>query len=495
MDTPVADLALLKRCRPLSDPVRFFANVLRFWLILALVLATSAVAIGIWVTIQKKGLGDAGLLIVALVGLAGILGAPLGVWIFFRSVHRPAVIYLRAFRSDLPAKRLRSLLKAALGDRFRLCGIRPPHKRSGILTRVFARGWIAFRYIGSEHFELEAEDHNWMARLLASYAKSRFVFIDMRDLTKHVEDEIRLSYLAMGREHCVFLIDPSRTEEEWLVTIQRLLGEKDDRDAHFHFLAYPGDERVDPPTFVNAARDLIDQVPPGPVSISNEAVAFARAHVSETYWATPFSETDLAGELLTQGIGVALFVGSVFFSQFGLVAADLLNAIGFVGLVIFLLAWGRAWKQAGVEKRLRRPGTRNPRSRLIGSLLLVFFSPAIVGLLAASIYKLNQSVDVAKNYAVKADLQNIKTQLMMYQAMNGFVPTTEQGLQAFVTPPSTEPKPSRWVQLFDHVPKDPWGDDYVYRAPGLKNPNSYDLFSAGPDRKPDTADDDWGEKQ
>ena len=38
----------------------------------------------------------------------------------------------------------------------------------------------------------------------------------------------------------------------------------------------------------------------------------------------------------------------------------------------------------------------------------------------------------------------------------------------------------------------PWGSDYVYRSPGLKNPGTYDLYSAGPDRIPDTPDDDWG---
>lgn len=43
-----------------------------------------------------------------------------------------------------------------------------------------------------------------------------------------------------------------------------------------------------------------------------------------------------------------------------------------------------------------------------------------------------------------------------------------------------------------HMPKDAWRHDYVYRCPGTKDPNSYDLFSAGPDGKPDTADDDWG---
>ena len=76
--------------------------------------------------------------------------------------------------------------------------------------------------------------------------------------------------------------------------------------------------------------------------------------------------------------------------------------------------------------------------------------------------------------------------------MNGFFPTTEQGIQALVTPPETDPKPARWYQLFKEVPKDPWHNNYIYRCPGVKNPGGYDLFSAGPDRIADTADDDGG---
>ena len=68
----------------------------------------------------------------------------------------------------------------------------------------------------------------------------------------------------------------------------------------------------------------------------------------------------------------------------------------------------------------------------------------------------------------------------------------EQGLQALVTPPSGDPKPTRWYQLFKELPTDPWGNTYIYVSPGRKNPDSYDLYSAGPDRKPDTPDDKWG---
>jgi general secretion pathway protein G len=117
----------------------------------------------------------------------------------------------------------------------------------------------------------------------------------------------------------------------------------------------------------------------------------------------------------------------------------------------------------------------------------------IVILLGLAISKMGNPTAFAKTTAVRADVQAIGTQLMQYEAMNGFYPTTEQGLQALVTQAESEPRPSRWYQFFKEVPKDPWGTPYVYRCPGIKHPDKYDLYSAGPDRLPDTADDDWGE--
>ena len=116
----------------------------------------------------------------------------------------------------------------------------------------------------------------------------------------------------------------------------------------------------------------------------------------------------------------------------------------------------------------------------------------IVILLGVAINKLGNTTGLAKGVAVKADIQQISTQLKLYESMNGYAPTTEQGLQALVTQPSSDPKPQRWYQLFTQIPKDPWGNNYIYLSPGRKNPTSYDLYSAGPDRRADTADDDWG---
>jgi general secretion pathway protein G len=116
----------------------------------------------------------------------------------------------------------------------------------------------------------------------------------------------------------------------------------------------------------------------------------------------------------------------------------------------------------------------------------------IVIILGVAVSRLGNTTGIAKDMRVKADLQAISTQLKLYESVNGFYPTTEQGLQALVSPPQSDPKPTRWYQLFKDLPKDPWGSDYIYLSPGKKNADSYDLYSAGPDRKADTADDNWG---
>jgi len=127
------------------------------------------------------------------------------------------------------------------------------------------------------------------------------------------------------------------------------------------------------------------------------------------------------------------------------------------------------------------------------TLLEIMLVVTIIGLLlTAAIFGFRGNVEYSRRVRVQGDIQGITTQLKLYESMNGFYPTTEQGLRALAVQPDTDPKPSRWLQLFDKIPKDPWQTDYIYRCPGLKNPNGFDLYSAGPDRIPDTADDDWG---
>lgn len=133
------------------------------------------------------------------------------------------------------------------------------------------------------------------------------------------------------------------------------------------------------------------------------------------------------------------------------------------------------------------------REKAFTLLEIMLVVTIIAILLAAAIKFMAPNVDIAKTVRVRGDIGSIKTSLLAYQGLNGFYPTSEQGLQALVTAPSTDPKPARWQQFMEQLPTDPWGSIYVYKFPGTKNPTKYDLYSAGPDRVADTADDDWGQ--
>lgn len=115
----------------------------------------------------------------------------------------------------------------------------------------------------------------------------------------------------------------------------------------------------------------------------------------------------------------------------------------------------------------------------------------IVILLSVAIRQMSPAVDFGKEVRVKADIQALSTALMMYNSQNGFFPTTEQGLKALVVQPTTEPRPRQWHCAFEDekVPCDPWDSKYNYVCPGKHNPNNFDIFSSGPDRIPNTADD------
>lgn len=135
--------------------------------------------------------------------------------------------------------------------------------------------------------------------------------------------------------------------------------------------------------------------------------------------------------------------------------------------------------------------TTNRKNSTAGFTLLeiMLVVGIIIIILGVAVSRLGNTTGVAKDMRVRADIQAISTQLRFYEGSNGFYPTTEQGLQALVTPPETDPKPTRWYQLFKEMPQDPWNNNYIYLSPGRTNPSGYDLYSAGPDRKPDTADD------
>lgn len=95
-----------------------------------------------------------------------------------------------------------------------------------------------------------------------------------------------------------------------------------------------------------------------------------------------------------------------------------------------------------------------------------------------------------KARVVKAKLQieNFSTALKKYYLDNGFYPSTEQGLQALVSKPSSGKVPRQYPDggYISKIPLDPWGNDYVYISPGSHG--SFDLVSYGADGQQGGAD-------
>ncbi len=89
--------------------------------------------------------------------------------------------------------------------------------------------------------------------------------------------------------------------------------------------------------------------------------------------------------------------------------------------------------------------------------------------------------DEARVVAAKQDVSTILQALKLYRLDNGRYPTTEQGLQALVSKPTTAPVAANWKQggYLERLPRDPWGRSYQYLNPGLKG--EIDVFSFGAD--------------
>ena len=89
------------------------------------------------------------------------------------------------------------------------------------------------------------------------------------------------------------------------------------------------------------------------------------------------------------------------------------------------------------------------------------------------------------------DFAFLTTVLDIYRLNADRYPTTEQGLAALVSRPTTDPQPKMWTRLSDQVPLDPWGRDYRYRCesdPQTKI-ETIVFWSVGRDGKDGTADD------
>ena len=106
----------------------------------------------------------------------------------------------------------------------------------------------------------------------------------------------------------------------------------------------------------------------------------------------------------------------------------------------------------------------------------------ILAILAALIVpKIMGRPDEARAVAAKQDIATIVQALRLYRLDNTRYPTSEQGLAALVSRPAIAPVPANWKTggYLERLPKDPWGNPYLFLNPGIRG--EIDVFSFGAD--------------
>lgn len=117
------------------------------------------------------------------------------------------------------------------------------------------------------------------------------------------------------------------------------------------------------------------------------------------------------------------------------------------------------------------------------SLIEIMVVVVILGILAALVVpKIISRPDDARVVKVKQDILAIQNALDLYRLDNGTYPTEDQGIRALVEKPTTNPIPKDWRSYLKTLPRDPWGNDYLYLNPGQHG--EIDIFSYGADGQP-----------
>jgi len=113
------------------------------------------------------------------------------------------------------------------------------------------------------------------------------------------------------------------------------------------------------------------------------------------------------------------------------------------------------------------------------TLIELMIVVVILGLLATTVMpKILSKPDQARRTKAMVEIRAIQSALAMFKTDTGRFPTTAEGLQALVANPGLKGfEPDGYLEK---VPRDPWGNPYIYLSPGLHS-KDYDLESLGKD--------------
>lgn len=123
------------------------------------------------------------------------------------------------------------------------------------------------------------------------------------------------------------------------------------------------------------------------------------------------------------------------------------------------------------------------RSQAGMTLIEIMVVVAIIGSIAAlvTVNVLNY-LDESKVETTKIQISNIESALQQFKRRHGFYPSTEQGLEALVEIPTVGRTPENYPPdgYIKSMPKDGWGNEFIYYHPGVAG-NKIEIISYGGD--------------
>ncbi len=122
------------------------------------------------------------------------------------------------------------------------------------------------------------------------------------------------------------------------------------------------------------------------------------------------------------------------------------------------------------------------------TLLELLIAVVIITILAGVVgVQLADAPHEARVAAAQAQISNFKLALNRYRMDHGRLPTPAQGLQALVERPRIDPVPAQYPEHgyleSRTIPKDPWGNPYIYLVPG-RDGTPFQIISYGADGEP-----------
>ena len=118
------------------------------------------------------------------------------------------------------------------------------------------------------------------------------------------------------------------------------------------------------------------------------------------------------------------------------------------------------------------------------TLIEIMVVIVILGILVSFVaINIMDKPDEARQLKARMDISSLETAIKLYKLDNGNYPSTEQGLQALIEPPTVGQLPRKWREGGyidkEKIPTDPWGNEYIYLSPGIHG--DFDIISYGAD--------------